>query len=102
MGHGQSQSHAHDGHPGAAADPGGPRVALRIAVDLERCCGSGMCALTAPGVFDQRDSDGRVVLLEQFASKNMEDSVKLASENCPCAAISFGDVVLREQGEGRE
>ncbi|MER7620209.1 ferredoxin [Streptomyces sp. NPDC126503] len=34
-----------------------------VRVDRERCVGSGMCALTAPTVFDQDDDEGLVLLL---------------------------------------
>ncbi|MEU2713942.1 ferredoxin [Streptomyces sp. NPDC007205] len=75
---------------------------MRVTVDQERCCGSGMCALSAPEVFDQRDTDGRVILLERFAPPGREHSVKIASDNCPCEAISVTDVVMdgrKEKGE---
>ncbi|MFI5974660.1 ferredoxin [Streptomyces sp. NPDC051452] len=68
-------------------------MTLRISVDRERCCGAGMCALSAPDVFDQRDTDGRVVLLERFAPRESEKSVRIASENCPCKAISVTSVL---------
>ncbi|MEU8031637.1 ferredoxin [Streptomyces sp. NPDC049099] len=77
-------------------------MTLRITVDLDRCCGSGMCALSAPEIFDQRDTDGRVILHEHFAPPGSEKSVKIASDNCPCEAISVTDVVLGERERRNE
>ncbi|MGZ4751071.1 MAG: ferredoxin [Oryzihumus sp.] len=37
---------------------------MRVVIDRERCQGAGMCALTAPAVFDQSEEDGRVVVLD--------------------------------------
>ncbi|MGW6555166.1 ferredoxin, partial [Streptomyces sp. NPDC055051] len=37
---------------------------VRLSVDRERCIGAGMCAMTAPDVFDQDPDDGLVLLLE--------------------------------------
>ena len=37
---------------------------MRVSVDASRCCGAGLCALTAPAVFDQSEHDGTVLLLE--------------------------------------
>lgn len=37
---------------------------MKITVDEEKCCGAGQCVLIAPEVFDQRDEDGIVVLLD--------------------------------------
>ncbi len=77
-------------------------VSLRITVDTERCCGSGMCALSAPDVFDQRDGDGTVVLMTQFAPPGRELSVRTASENCPCGAISVSGTVKAGYGDGKD
>ncbi|MFE7899561.1 ferredoxin [Streptomyces sp. NPDC057424] len=77
-------------------------MTLRIIVDLDRCCGSGMCALSAPDVFDQRDTDGRVMLIEQFAPPGSELSVRTASENCPCGAISLENSANGEYGGRKE
>ena len=38
---------------------------MRVAVDQDKCCGAGKCVLLAPEVFDQREDDGVVVLLDE-------------------------------------
>jgi ferredoxin len=37
---------------------------MQITIDEAKCCGAGQCVLVAPEVFDQRDEDGIVVLLD--------------------------------------
>ncbi|HZE18335.1 MAG TPA: ferredoxin, partial [Mycobacterium sp.] len=36
---------------------------MKVTVDQNVCASSGNCAMHAPAVFDQRDDDGVVVLL---------------------------------------
>ena len=59
---------------------------VRIIADTEACASSGMCALTAPGHFDQDDEDGRVVLLAGEAEDGDED-VADAVRLCPAGAL---------------
>ncbi|MDI3421207.1 ferredoxin [Streptomyces luteolus] len=59
-----------------------------LAVDRERCAGSGMCALTAPEVFDQNDEDGRVLLLTSRPGPEHRAAARLAAGVCPAAAIT--------------
>jgi ferredoxin len=58
----------------------------RVIVDIEKCIGSGMCALTAPAVFSQ-DENGFVVLLDQAAT-NTQDA-RSAAELCPSGALTL-------------
>jgi ferredoxin len=58
---------------------------VRVEVDRERCVGAGMCALTAPEVFDQDDEDGRVVLLDPAGAAGV------AAQVCPSGAITVFD-----------
>lgn len=63
----------------------------RIEVDRERCVGSGMCAFSVPGVFDQSDDDGRVVLLVENPEPEDIEAVKDAVSLCPSGALSLYD-----------
>jgi len=74
------------GTAGPAAATGG-EPALLVRVDEDRCCGSGMCVLNAPGVFDQRDEDGIVVLLDERPPAGMWREVRDAEAGCPSQAI---------------
>ncbi|AGM03953.1 ferredoxin [Amycolatopsis keratiniphila] len=56
---------------------------MKLEVDRERCVGAGMCVLTAPGVFEQDEEDGRVRLLDPEPAE-IGDAVQL----CPAAAIT--------------
>ena len=60
---------------------------MRISVDETRCCSSGQCAALAPEVFDQRDDDGVVLLLDVTPPRAMHDAVREAALACPAAAI---------------
>ncbi|MBD0738786.1 ferredoxin [Streptomyces sp. NPDC088197] len=60
---------------------------MRVHVDTDKCCGSGMCVLTAPGVFDQRDEDGIVRLLADEPPEATWDDVREAEVGCPAQAI---------------
>lgn len=62
---------------------------LRLRVDRERCIGSGMCALTAPDVFDQDDDDGRVRLLDARPPAGpATTAARQAAGLCPAGAIT--------------
>ncbi|GAA1661588.1 ferredoxin [Glycomyces endophyticus] len=64
---------------------------MRIAADREVCTSAGMCALTAPGRFDQDEADGRVVLLDADAPDGDPEALA-AAELCPSGAITLTDL----------
>ncbi|MGS2806558.1 ferredoxin [Nocardia sp. MW-W600-9] len=59
---------------------------LELRVDRERCIGAGMCALTAPDVFDQDPDDGRVL---PPATTLVTEAVHEAVLLCPSGAITL-------------
>ncbi|KIZ14597.1 ferredoxin [Streptomyces natalensis] len=61
---------------------------MKLSVDRERCCGAGMCALTAPEVFDQDDEDGRVLLRDPQPPHRHHAAAREAAAICPAAAIT--------------
>ncbi|WP_435856023.1 ferredoxin [Streptomyces physcomitrii] len=61
---------------------------MRVAVDREKCCGAGLCVLTAGGVFDQGEEDGLVVLLVAEPPAAEAEDVREAAQGCPCGAIT--------------
>ncbi|MDQ2836123.1 MAG: ferredoxin [Actinomycetota bacterium] len=61
---------------------------MRISVDQDKCCSSGLCAMTAPKVFDQSDYDGVVELLDAEPAEPLQDAVRTAADMCPAQAIS--------------
>jgi ferredoxin len=64
---------------------------MELRVDRERCIGAGMCVLTAPGVFDQDDTDGRVLPLDTTPAPEREPAVREAALVCPSGAIAIDD-----------
>jgi ferredoxin len=62
---------------------------MELRVDRERCIGAGMCVLTAPGVFDQNDEDGRVVPPDTTPAPEWEPAVREAAQMCPSGAIAI-------------
>ncbi len=61
---------------------------MRVAADRDICIGSGLCALTAPAVFDQ-DDDGFVRLLTADVGPGEADAARQAVANCPSGALSL-------------
>lgn len=60
---------------------------MKISIDESKCCGAGQCVLAAPEVFDQRDEDGVVVLLDAEPPESEQDNARTAAQLCPAAAI---------------
>ncbi|HWG14315.1 MAG TPA: ferredoxin [Streptosporangiaceae bacterium] len=65
--------------------------AFVISADESRCCGSGNCALTVPEVFDQRDEDGVVTVLDPVPPPEQHERVRIAVERCPTSALSLAE-----------
>ncbi|APU15508.1 MULTISPECIES: ferredoxin [Actinoalloteichus] len=62
---------------------------MKISVDEDKCCGAGSCVLAVPEVFDQRDEDGVVVLLDAEPAEEFHDRVREAADVCPAAVIQL-------------
>jgi ferredoxin len=60
---------------------------MKVAVDTSMCIGSGMCAMTAPAVFDQDEEEAVVVLLDDSPPEVQREAVLLAVQRCPAAVI---------------
>ncbi|GAA3315467.1 ferredoxin [Nonomuraea dietziae] len=61
---------------------------MNIAVDQDKCCGAGQCALLAPEVFDQGEDDGIVILLNPSPAERFRAAVREAADVCPASAIT--------------
>ena len=64
---------------------------MRVVIDQDKCVGAGQCVLLAPDVFDQRDSDGVVVLLQEFPPASLHADVRQAAQVCPALAIELDE-----------
>ena len=63
-------------------------AALTLGVDHERCVGAGMCALTAPALFDQSDDTGQALLLDATPPPAHHAAAYEAADLCPAAAVT--------------
>lgn len=61
---------------------------MRIVIDQAKCIGAGNC-LVASEVFDQRESDGLVVLLQESPPEALSEVVHDAADLCPAGAITI-------------
>ena len=64
---------------------------MHVTVDQDKCVSSGQCVLTAGDVFDQRDADGIVVLLDPEPPADRLTDVRSAAALCPARAIAVED-----------
>ena len=60
---------------------------MKVTVDQDLCVSSGQCVLNAAQVFDQRDEDGVVLLLNNDPPADQADNVRRAAAACPAQAI---------------
>ncbi|MFC9701219.1 ferredoxin [Streptomyces sp. NPDC056943] len=60
-----------------------------VRIDRDRCLGAGMCALTAPQVFDQDEDEGLVVLLDARPPQEQLAAVRVAAGVCPASVITL-------------
>ncbi|WP_329410575.1 ferredoxin [Nocardia vinacea] len=60
---------------------------MRITIQQDKCIGAGLCVLGAEDVFDQREEDGIVVLLDPNPPAEREAAIREAAATCPVLAI---------------
>jgi ferredoxin len=60
---------------------------MKVTVDQNICASSGNCVMNASEVFDQRDDDGVVVLLNANPPAEEAEGVRRAAAACPALAI---------------
>jgi len=60
---------------------------MKVTVDQVKCVAAGHCVMHAVDVFDQRDEDGIVVLLDENPPDDLADEVRTAAAMCPAMAI---------------
>jgi ferredoxin len=60
---------------------------MKVTVDQNICASSGNCVMNAPELFDQRDEDGVVILLNANPSTEQAEGARRAAAACPALAI---------------
>ena len=60
---------------------------LKLRVDTAACIGAGRCVAEAPGVFDQGEDDGIVILLQETLAEEDYKRARAAVALCPAQAI---------------
>jgi ferredoxin len=60
---------------------------VHITIDETKCCAAGQCVLAAPDLFDQREDDGIVILLNADPHPDQYDGARQAAAVCPAVAI---------------
>lgn len=60
---------------------------MKVVIDESRCVAAGQCVSAAPDVFDQRDEDGVVLLLDESPPEDLAEDVRDAAAVCPALAI---------------
>jgi ferredoxin len=63
-----------------------PDAPWTIAIDRDRCMGSGNCVTYAPGTFDN-DEEARAII--RVPSTDTLDEIRSAVESCPTGAIAL-------------
>jgi ferredoxin len=69
----------------------GRSVAVKVAADIKKCCGSGNCVMHASEVFEQDEVTGLVKLVTPEPPAALWDKVRTAAEACPVGAITATD-----------
>ncbi|MFJ2176854.1 ferredoxin [Streptomyces sp. NPDC101062] len=64
---------------------------MKVSVAADKCVAAGQCVLIAPEVFDQREEDGVVVLLDEAPAPELHDEVRESALVCPAAAIHLAE-----------
>ena len=64
---------------------------MKVTVDQDKCVSSGQCVLNASEIFDQRDDDGVVVLLNDNPPADQTENARRAALACPALAIDIED-----------
>jgi ferredoxin len=60
---------------------------MKVTAQQDKCASSGNCVMHAPEIFDQRDDDGVVVVLDENPPVDQADNARKAEAACPALAI---------------
>ena len=64
-------------------------VAMKVAVDAQRCQGHTLCAMAAPAFFELSEIDGHATAVDAEVPAVLEETAREASRSCPEQAITI-------------
>jgi ferredoxin len=64
---------------------------MRVIAYTQKCIASGNCVLTCSNVFEQRDSDGTVYVLNERPALTLLKKVRQAADLCPGQVFTIED-----------
>jgi ferredoxin len=64
---------------------------MKISVDTSKCIAAGACVMEAFEVFDQREEDGVVVVLDENPGPEQHTNVRRAVAACPAKALAISE-----------
>ncbi len=64
---------------------------MRVVAHTQKCIAGGNCVLTCSDVFEQRDTDGTVHVLNERPSLELLEKVRQAVDLCPSQVFSIED-----------
>ncbi|HJP80748.1 MAG TPA: ferredoxin [Pseudonocardiaceae bacterium] len=64
---------------------------MKVHIANDQCVGAGQCVLSAPEVFDQKDDDGTVMLLDDRPAEAVQGRVRDAAHLCPAGVIEVDE-----------
>lgn len=64
---------------------------MKVKVDPDVCEAHGECVVAAPEVFELRDDEETVTVLQSEPGEELRDKVEEAEAVCPVAAITVED-----------
>lgn len=64
---------------------------MRVIAQTQKCIASGTCVLTCPQIFEQRDEDGVVHVVDEHPSLDLLTRVKQVIDLCPAQVFRLED-----------
>jgi ferredoxin len=64
---------------------------MKIVFDEGACQGHGLCAMTAPDLFDLAEEDGHAIVKFAKVPTQLEEMARRAVDGCPERALSLAD-----------
>lgn len=62
---------------------------MRITIEEHKCIAAGQCVLKAPMVYDQREEDGVVIILNDHPTGADQEAARLGARFCPADVIQI-------------